>query len=43
MNDRYFDLGNLAVNNELDDGAAAMRCSRRTSAPSTRGGAPGWR
>ena len=27
MGDRYFDLGNFAVNNELDEAAARRRCS----------------
>ena len=31
MGDRYFDLGNFAVNNELDDDADRRRCSRPTS------------
>ena len=28
MNDRYFDLGNLAVNNELSEADDELRCSR---------------
>ena len=32
MGDRYFDLANFAVNNELDAGRRAGRCSRPTSA-----------
>ena len=32
MGDRYFDLANFAVNNELDEAAARQRCSRTTSA-----------
>ena len=31
MGDRWFDLGNFAVNNELDD-EQEERCSRPTSA-----------
>ena len=31
MGDRYFDLGNFAVNNELDEGAGGLS-SRPTSA-----------
>ena len=32
MGDRYFDLGNFAVNNELDDEARRRPCSTPTSA-----------
>ena len=32
MGDRWFDLGNFAVNNELDDDRRGARCSRPTSA-----------
>ena len=39
MNDRYFDLGNLAINNELDTDAEVTLVDA-TSARSPRAGSP---
>ena len=41
MGDRYFDLGNFSVNNELDDAGEESRCCRPTSASSP--ARAGWR